>query len=91
MVEQNPQYSLEFILKYDAGSLTFRASGDNPWVVWCASGEIEHLNNSMVSNRGYDGTKVVVTLYKDGQPMDRSALPSEIEQYFTRKKQEKDK
>ena len=88
MAEQNPHYSLEFILKYDQGSLTFNASSDNPWVLWCAAGEIEHLNQSRVSNSVHNGRKVVVALYKDGQPLKEGALAEEIKQYTLRKIQE---
>ena len=89
MAEQNPHYSLEFILEYDQGSLTFNASSDNPWVLWCAAGEIEHLNRSTVSNHVHNGRKVVVAIYKDGQTLERGALGEEIKQYADKKRQEK--
>ncbi|MDP3640134.1 MAG: hypothetical protein Q8R53_02945, partial [Nanoarchaeota archaeon] len=76
MAEQHPQYSLEVILNYDEGSLTFTASSDNPLVVLHASLEMPNLNGGW--ENGYDARKVVVTLYKDGQPLERSALASEV-------------
>lgn len=82
MSEPKNQYSLEFVLGYDKDvSVTFTASIDDPWIAWMASREILHLNSSMVSNRTYNQTEVAVTLYKNGQPLDSSALPEEMRKY----------
>ncbi len=82
MSEKKPEYTLEFVLRYDRGrSITFTGSSDDPLLAYLASEEILHLNCSMVSNRVYDGRPVSVKLYH-GEPLNERELSEEIERYY---------
>lgn len=83
MSEENPGYKLTFILTYEGEkSFTFEGSSSDPVAAWRAAQEIQHLNNNLVSHRSDDGTQVTVAISKDGRPISRSDLVTEVRHHY---------
>lgn len=82
--EKPKQYTLEFVLTYDNTKKEIKFTGltDDTMTALRAIMELGHLNNSFVSTRGDNGTKIGVTIYKQGKIIPHSELSEDFRRQY---------